>query len=298
VIARLPAVALSVLIGLYGVAAAQVFSPTVDVKTIQLRRLGAAEGAPAVGTSRKLLPGETFLTMPVGEVQDIELAGPLRFTIDGRPLSLPVGQKFFASTFADNNGGADGVFCMQPSSDLKNRPLDAVLLAISPPKRPILAKLRIFCAIDVDGDGAFDRVDIKPITVGKKTVIPEDIAPVDQPAPYRALPGAALAESSFAIKYGEVLGSPVLTLQFTDKGRPVDYDSAAIVHSGTVTRTLAKLSINRRKLPQSLEIGDGVLTVMGYDPTSRALDIRYDRVVAFNAFRLDKSSVYIFYIAI
>jgi hypothetical protein len=284
--------------GAGGAAVAQLFSGRMDLKTIEFRQLTPDEGSPVAGEDRTLKPGDTFLRMSVGGVRTVQLTAPMAFDIDGRRLTLPVGQEFFLAGMASNGPEAAAQFCAVPPSNRKNPALLAVLEATSPPQRKGLAKYRALCVLDVGADGAFDQLVISAINLGSKVAIPEANAALDAPVSYRALPSAKLADSSFSVEYGiPVIGGPSLQLKFREDGKSLGYDWASIIHGGVKTEMPPTLDINTAKLPQRFAIGDGVLTVTGYDARTRAVVVRYDKPISFQAFELKRREIIYVYLA-
>ena len=220
------------------------------------------------------MPGDVLLSMDVAYADTAKTA-PAKVMILGIPFALSPGVNLRgASLPATDPRFATKIYCtgkLEPGDALRRPPAAAQ-------KGPRFAKKVSICLSDATGAGTFDGAFIDgalwPEESGK--------APIE-PVAYTAQQFEPIKPGGWRLTYekGAALQGAVLDVM-TDlvDGRTSWSQSRIGADPAHAPQMQGEIGITQPRLPRAIAIGEGQVTVLSLDPTTKAIRYRIDRPVS------------------
>lgn len=219
------------------------------------------------GTIRRLHEGDVVFEAPMMTEKTATLQAPLQVRVAGVDFSVATNQSLNWATWG--SGG-----------DLASLPSGAPMLCSSdygprpntPENRSRYNKWAVICLVDSDSDG---RVD-KAFTNASK--LPADWRMVDvTPTAYRVRESVPLGSgASIKVVYaGALMFRPVgLQAEPWSEGRHERFTWAKLVQPDGTMKGRWPF---KGPYPRRIELGQGVITLLSFDPNTKVAEIRYER---------------------
>lgn len=244
------------------------------------------------GGPHVLRPGSIILRAPIRAVDGMILSHPIEFGAGSPRYRLPAGTRFHLYVPVAERGGMR-TYCTYPQSAVGDAQLHALLAALAPEVSRDEAGTQTICLSDVRPDRTFNLLTVSAVMRGRRFLIPNRTYPIRvSSAILRHEPDRARIAGQVELSYRLARAArPQLQLTITNLGQPVPFETIEVpTLFGTVAVT-PSFAIDPDRLPMSIAVGGGQLTISSFDRESGSMTVTVDRPLGFGASRLVASPI-------
>jgi len=247
-----------------------------------------AGGGETLGADRTVTPGDLVMTTGIGVARAAHVENPATVTVAGITRSLSDNSLLVGATLV-GEAAPGGIFCAGAERpDKISR--DEVRPGLGKRFRAIVQ----LCLVDANNDGVFEKAFVAG------AMWPQENGMIDIPAiRYRGISNAPLRDSWFHVTFekGAPLQGPVLNIDAQITGQRVNLAFAKI---GADRSSMRKYPVERsvkRQYPYTMELGDARITLKGFEPESRQLQLSVDKPfqTRFLDFEMINYTIYIYH---